>query len=96
MLKPDYLFININMNEPHSNRNNEILRDQIHDIRSSLQSLVVANEMVWESYGAVDGKKEILLSTMMRDLKKIESVVGEIEKTFCMEGRDESQHSCSR
>tara|TARA_B100001971_G_scaffold215066_1_gene256994 strand:+ start:7183 stop:7419 length:237 start_codon:yes stop_codon:yes gene_type:complete len=78
------------MKKPHSIKVGENLKEHIHDIKSSLQSLVVANELAMESLGSQDSKKEFLISIMMKDLKKIESVIGEIEKDFCMEGKYES------
>lgn len=57
------------------------IHEHIHDIKSSLQFLVVANEMVMEDE-ALDGKHKALLATMMGEINKIDEVVGAIEKQF--------------
>lgn len=57
------------------------IRHYLHDIKSSLQSLLVANEMVMEDK-MLGRKNDSLLRTMMGDIKKIHETVDVIERDF--------------
>lgn len=63
----------------HGKSERDKIREQIHDIKSTLQSLLVANELVIESEEGTKSNEE-LLRTMLDDIKKIHEAVNTIER----------------
>lgn len=57
------------------------IHEYIHNIKSSLQSLMVANELVLEDE-KIGAKNDNLLRTMMEDIRRIHQTVNNIERDF--------------
>ncbi|MCO4754881.1 MAG: hypothetical protein KC478_10400 [Bacteriovoracaceae bacterium] len=70
------------MNLKDQKTSSQKLNVYVHDIKSSLQSLVMANELVLESQGELNSRSEMLLKTMLNDIKKIGNIVNRIESDY--------------
>ncbi len=82
MLKPRSLFININMNQYEQKHRKQNLNVQVHDVKSSLQSLMLASELLLEGSDKFDDRSINLLETMMNDIKKVVGFVNRIESDY--------------